>query len=223
MSVTQSLILVSKLMNTLASQSFLADIQKPWSGADNNQNITAIQEKAAFNLDKHIEAMSKPGVKEEVLAYLDEFNRVHEAGVNKAGTNGLITSLSFEHAKQAKRFVYDHSDGFRPGRELQSGQNKFHDLLDGVVTWFVVKDSVENGTGIAGLDRIIKDLLETKSFEFFRDGFIADLFYSDRLEFEGGSDRKGLRIDLKRLSTMPVDGEDSDPNYSKYFEFRKVA
>lgn len=218
------LALCFKLINTLSSKSFEMGLRMPWTGAGNSENIQAIQKKATSDLQRTRDRFLESNDVSKVLSYLDHLQVVKEIKLKKSEQKGLIRSLELNNYCLLNDFICNVSAAHRPFGELQSAQFECHELIRAVMDYFLMKDTVENGTGHSGLDEIVQNLLNTKPVSFFENGYNQDLFICDRLFIINGEGKKPytIRCHKNYLSTYIL-GKQGNPEDDKHYDFYKVA
>lgn len=87
-----------------------------------------------------------------------------------------------------------------------------------------MKDSLENGTGLPRLDKIIKFLLADKPVDFFKTGYINDLFVIDRLVMHQNPGQvTSIRCHRNYLSTLTIHKKEYNETDDDNFHVFRVA
>jgi hypothetical protein len=222
--IKESVILAYKMVNTLHAKSFLKSLTKPWLGADTSPILSAIQGKALDDIDRKLKQFNKYNAFDLLYQYLDHLAEAKKIVIKKSEKKGILTGMSVEEYIVAANFVYKVSVSVQAYSEMTTAQFEAHLLLTELRMYLLLKDSVENGTGFKGLDKIFTTLSETKPVSFFNDGHPVDLLVIDRLAMHNNPS-KILYIKTNRnfLSTRQVKDKNYIERDTNYFELHKVA
>lgn len=218
------LILAHKLLNTMQSPSFQKSLTKLWVGAVQSDAIMTIQNKAAGGVSSKIATAKRHGDIHGAITYIEQLAAMIGVKVRKGDTKGLVNTVTPREYDDLRNFICDVSSKRMVIGELQQQQFQCHELLVAMAQYLVIKDSVENGTGISSLDAVIKTLLETKPVDFFRNGHPADIFVHDRIAMLNHPKAcQILRCSKYWLSTYMLDDAKYQEADAANFELFKVA
>ncbi|TNC80809.1 MAG: hypothetical protein C9356_11845 [Oleiphilus sp.] len=219
---SDTLSLFFRLINTLHAPSFKQRIKRPWKGAQ-NANRKAIQEKATSDLCFLVRNFGTPDDLKAAHMYLKALGEHLGVTVKAAATKGLIKGMSLPDYQQVEHFLCHVSAVYRPVGELGAFQFACHEQIRALMDYFLLKDSLENGTGHEGLDKLIAKLITNKSPVFFSSGYLTDIFVIDRIVLsKPDSAVRFIRCHKDYLSTQPL-GESEARGNDPQFEIHQVA
>jgi hypothetical protein len=222
--IKNALIVTYKLVNTLKSNSFNKSLLQLWDVSESRDNILAIQSKVKNDLDSKMDRFNRHYSYDVIFDYLDQLAREKKIVLRKSDMKGLIKEISFEEYRLVRTFIYKVSAQYHTFFQYQNGQFHCHELVGGILDYFLIKDGIENGTGLDSLDKIINDLLKNKPSQFFSNGYINDLFISDRLQIaEFPFEVVSLRSRKSYLSTCAIANSDYIEKDLENFEIFRVA
>jgi hypothetical protein len=222
--VHESIILVYKLINTFQSPSFAKSLSKPWRKARRNVNIEAINNKAVSEIIETLVEFKRNEEFQTIYDYIDQLSGINGYKIKQSEKKGLLTSMNDEEYGLVSVFLCELSNKYRPvGKEVR-GQFLCHNMFVRLAHYLYLKDGVENGTGLASIDKVFNTLLKTKDISFFDNGHVNDLLVLDRAEMKtSGKQVKYIRCRKSFLSTRQI----KDANYvekePEHFELYKVA
>lgn len=220
----QAIILAHKLINTMESASFSKGLTQLWVGVTKCNNAFEIQSTSCSAIASKLASFTRRHTFSELRDYLDHFAAVKGVKILKAQQKGLINAMSMEDYVVLRDFIYSESAKYRPVGSLSGKQFEFHELVWEMADYFLVKDAVEHGTGIPALDRMIESLLFTKPAQFFKSGFIKDLFIIDRLNIiEHAENVAYIRTHNDYLSTQVLNHDEAATQRDAAFTYFKVA
>jgi len=221
--ITHSVILAYKLINTLQSKTFERSLTHLWESTSND-NVFAIQNKFCNEISRKLVSFKRHNTAQEIYSYLDHLCDVKGLKVRKSDKKGLVKSFSIKDFDLASMFVYKVSVPFRTVSEYQSSQFECHEKIGDLKNFLLAKDSVENGTGIPKLDTIIQKLIDTKSVDFFKGGYLTDLFVCDRYAmYQHPGEVVSIRCNKSYLSTHAVRDKSYKEMDPEHFELHQVA
>lgn len=220
--IFSSVVLCFKLLNTVVSSKFQKSLSKPWVGADSNQRVAAIQEKATLELKRIMKIYFKNLDRTNADGYLESLLEHKKISVRKSDKKVIVSNFGVDEYSLVRDLICRESSRYQVFGKLASDKFECHELLNEIINYLLIKDSVENGTGIKTLDSVISTLLLSKPISFFSEGYINDLFISDRIALHSSSDgSKFIRSYRGKISTCIV--EEVDANNSDQYEYFKVA
>jgi hypothetical protein len=221
--IKKAFILTYKLVHTLKSKSFSKRLLSDWACDQSNENMLAIQNKAKNAVKSKLNSFNRSESFDIILGYLDHLASEKEINVKKAEVKGLIKNISVDEYRLTRSFIYKVSAQYRKIFH-SSGQFYCHELVGEILDYLLIKDGLENGTGLAGLDEIIKTLIAVKPSSFFSDGYINDLFISDRLQISDFPfEVAALRCNRSYLSTCLIATNTYQEKDLVHYELFKVT
>lgn len=220
-SYASTIALCFKLINKLASKSFTKRLSNPWVGAQENDNIKAVQLKSVKSVKSDLDRFLKHNKFQEIFDYLELLQKEKEVKINKVYKKGILQQLTIQDYKDVDHFICNVSSPFHPPIDMQTSQFECHRLLRTAIDFLIIKDTIENGAGYSPLDNIIQELLNTKPVSFFENGYLADLFVIDRLScIYSPENIKAIRCYKDYLSTWSTDNaeyeEDAPDRYDVF-------
>lgn len=208
-----------KLVNTAIAKSLPSIVSKAWHG-EGDGNIRVVHETMKADIMSRSNAFHRHECLHDVMDYLEWFQQARSIRLNKSHQRGLQARMTISDYRDLDHFIYELSSPLRPTGRLQTGRFDLHEILRAVSNFLLVKQAIEHGTGLPGLDNAIQSLLSSKPEMFFKVGYLTDLFVCDWLLCAANSCRYILcRKDY--LSTRTSNDDVVDPNlFATYHVFR---
>lgn len=178
---SEALGLCFKLARTLCSIGFEKSLSKPWS---DEANVAIIQRKATSDLSRAKRFHWDGG--EGLSKYLSFIQGVCKVPVLRSQSGGAITRLSADDYRLVDSLIVNATSLFPRDGEFSRLMFDANELLRCLINYFLIKDSIRNGTNNKKLDDLIDHLIKTKPGSFFLRGYVCDLFVYDRLAIDAG-------------------------------------
>jgi hypothetical protein len=176
-----ALISTYKLINTVMSPSFINSLDKPWVSKHPVSKVDAVKSKALIGMRVKIARELKYSNLPMCFKYLEALQSHFELSLTKSEQKGLVKGVTHSEYLEITELLYKASAELPRSSNLLSAQFECNELLTEIRDYLFIKDTIENGSGHAGLDRVIEKLFKTKAEKFFFGGYVTDLFVQDRL------------------------------------------
>lgn len=218
----QSLSFIYKLLNTVNSPSFNKQLASPWKNALHSDQIVAINTKALHEFQAKVDMFNRYHSISELHAYLDEIISTSTISIKAASKKGLMSDVTLDQYVEITAFLRQHSYGFKPTVQSSQAQFQFHELLNAMMDYLLIKDGIENGMGHIKLDSVVQSLLKTKPTTFFEQGYLSDLFILDRISVFSGNSLKFIQCNIRYLSTTGIN-DDKNVDFERFQIFKIAA
>lgn len=206
-----ALILSHKLINTIVSPSFVKGLDKPWLSNHPISKVEAVRNKVVKSIKLKISRELRDNNQSACYQYLNGFEACLGLKLSKSEKKGLVTVFVYNDYLLIDKLLREASRGIQLTGRDQAAQFECHELLSELRDFLFIKDTIENGSGHKGLDVIIEKWFSVKPVSFFANGYVSDLFISDRLACLN-PEAKITHISCMKeyLSTFSLDSKEVD-------------
>ncbi len=203
--LSRAMVTAFKLINTFYGASFIRFITSSAIHPDfDGANIHVIAEKNRAAMQRCYTSRAGSTTLEEARALLSDEAKRLDIKLTSKEKKGQLKALSVLEADDVQQLIYAIAENGYSHGVNQRASFDTREVLYETCQFLVARTTIANGFTNTGLHAIFVDMLKQKSTDFFKSGYLCDLFYSAQLNLSKRSHQLAIHRDWLNVECLPV-------------------